>query len=468
METVVILGGGPCGLSAAWELSKTRKNVVVIEAQSSPGGLCKTIRYNGFNFDLGGHRLISENNDLLNKISVLMGDELLISERVSAIRLNGREFQYPLSAGDILMQTDVRFLSGCLIDYAYQSICQKIRHSPDTSFEDWVINRFGKKLYDTFFKDYTSKLWGIPSDKLSSDWAAERISLLNLWDVVLRLWGSRKNTPRTYTRNFFYPKQGIGQIFEYIAAEIKKSGGNIILNARFKMLLLEGKRVKGVVCNISGKDEVIDCDWIISTIPITDLLCNLDMGGECLDVSEAVRSLRYRSLRFLNILLDKPEIGKNTWTYIPDGKYIMTRIQEPRKRSPHNAPSGKTSLILEIPCFYNDEIWNMPDALLFKRCIDDLLKLGIDVKGEVIDYFYTREKHAYPIYQLDYKLHLKKLLSSLDGITNIHISGRNGLFRYIFMDRAMEMGLEAAMVIQGKRSKLQNVENIHKSERFTE
>ena len=134
METVVILGGGPCGLSAAWELSKTRKNVVVIEAQSSPGGLCKTIRYNGFNFDLGGHRLISENNDLLNKISVLMGDELLISERVSAIRLNGREFQYPLSAGDILRQTDVRFLSGCLIDYAYQSICQKIRHSPDTSF----------------------------------------------------------------------------------------------------------------------------------------------------------------------------------------------------------------------------------------------------------------------------------------------------------------------------------------------
>ena len=222
METVVILGGGPCGLSAAWELSKNRKNVVVIEAQSSPGGLWKTMRYNGFNFDLGGHRLISKNDELLNKVSELMGDELLVSERVSAIRLNGREFQYPLSAGDILRQADVRFLSGCLIDYAYQSIYQKIRRSPDTSFEDWVINRFGKKLYNTFFKDYTSKLWGIPPDKLSSDWAAERISLLNLWDVVLRLCGLGKDTPRTYTRNFFYPKQGIGQIFEYIAVEIKK------------------------------------------------------------------------------------------------------------------------------------------------------------------------------------------------------------------------------------------------------
>jgi len=451
METVVILGGGPCGLSAAWELSKNGNNVVIIEAQSSPGGLCKTVRYNGFNFDLGGHRLISENNELLNKISGLMGEEMLVSERISAIRLNGREFQYPLSAGDILRQTDVRFLSWCLMDYAYQSIYKRIRHSPDTSFEDWVINRFGRKLYDTFFKEYTRKLWGIPPDKLSSDWAAERISLLSLWDVVLRLCGSRKNTPRTYTRNFFYPKQGIGQIFEYIAAEIKRSGGNIILNARFKRLLLEGERVKGIVYDIAGRDEVIDCDWVISTIPITDLLCNLDMGRECLDVSEAVRSLRYRSLRFLNILINKPEIGKNTWTYIPDGKYIMTRIQEPRKRSPHNAPDGKTSLILEIPCFYNDKVWIMPDDLLFKRGIDDLLKLGIDVKGEVIDYFYTREKHAYPIYQLDYKLHLKKLSSWADGIENILISGRNGLFRYIFMDRAMELGFEAAKIVQNSK-----------------
>ncbi|MBS1259675.1 MAG: hypothetical protein MAG551_02750 [Candidatus Scalindua arabica] len=451
METVVILGGGPCGLSAAWELSGTGKNVVIIEAHSSLGGLCKTVRYKGFNFDLGGHRLISENKELLGKISELMGDELLVSERISTIRLNGSEFQYPLSAGDIMRQTDIRFLSRCLIDYAYQSIYKRIKHSSDTSFEEWVINRFGQKLYNTFFRDYTRKLWGIPPCKLSSDWAAERISLLNLWDVILRLCGSEKNTPRTYTRNFFYPKQGIGQIFEYIAEEIKENGGSIILNARFKKLLLEGDRVKGVIYDINGKDEVIDCDWVISTIPITDFLCDLDGGGDCQDVSEAVRSLRYRSLRFLNILIDKPEIGKNTWTYIPDRKYIMTRIQEPGKRSPYNAPDGKTSLILEIPCSYNDEVWNMPDDLLFKRCINDLLKLGIDIKDNVIDYFYTREKHAYPIYQLDYKYHLKVLASFLDSKENILASGRNGLFRYIFMDRAMELGIEAAMIVEGKK-----------------
>ena len=451
MKTVVILGGGPCGLSAAWELSGTGKNIVVIEAQSSLGGLCKTIRYKGFNFDLGGHRFISKNDELINKIKVLMGDELLVSERVSAIRLNGREFQYPLSAGDILKQTDIRFLSGCLVDYAYQSIYKKIRHSPDTSFEDWVINRFGKKLYNTFFKDYTRKLWGIPPDKLSSDWAAERISLLSLWDVVLRLCGLGKNTPRTYTRNFFYPKQGIGQIFEFIAEEIKANGGSIILNARFKRLLLEGNSVKGIIYDINGRDEVIDCDWVISTIPITDLFCNLDRRGEWQDAREAVRSLRYRSLRFLNILIDKPEIGKNTWTYIPDGKYIMTRIQEPGKRSPHNAPDGKSSLILEIPCFYNDKVWEMPDDLLFKKCINELLELGIDVKNEVIDYFYTREKHAYPVYQLDYKHHLKKLISFLGSKENIISSGRNGLFKYIFMDRAMELGFEAAKIVQNSK-----------------
>ena len=450
METIVILGGGPCGLSAAWELSNTGKNVVVIEAQSTIGGLCKTVSYKGFNFDLGGHRFISKNDVLLNKIKVLMGDELLVSERVSAIRLNGREFQYPLSAGDILRQTDVRFLSRCLVDYVYQSIYKKLRYSPDTSFEDWVINRFGYTLYTTFFKGYTQKLWGIPSNTLSSDWAAERISLLNLFDIVLRLCGMKNNTPRTYTKAFFYPKQGIGQIFDYIAEEIKKDGVSIMLNSRFKRLLLDGGNIRGVVCDINGKDEVINCEQVISTIPITDLLLASEMGEEYQDMRVVVGLLKYRSLRFLNILIDKPEIGRNTWTYIPDEQYIMTRIQEPKKRSPHNAPAGKTSLILEIPCSYNDEVWNMPDDMLFKRGINDLSKLGIDIKDKVIDYFYTRERHAYPIYQLDYKLHLNKVTSWINSIENLHICGRNGLFRYIFMDRAMEMGIETARLIQRK------------------
>ncbi len=452
METIVILGGGPCGLSAAWELSNTGKTVVIIEAQSTWGGLCKTVRYKGFNFDLGGHRFISENDVLLNRIKALMGDELLVSERVSAIRLNGREFQYPLSAGDIIKQTDVGFLARCLVDYVYQSIYKKLKYSPDTSFEDWVINRFGHTLYNTFFKDYTQKLWGIPSNKLSSDWAAERISLLNLWDVVLRLCGLKSNTPRTYTSEFFYPKQGIGQIFDYIAEEIKRDGVSIMLNARFKRLLLEGGNIRGVVYDTNGKEEVINCEWVISTIPVTDLLPASEMRGKFQDVSTSVRSLKYRSLRFLNILIEKPEIGKNTWTYIPDEQYIMTRIQEPKKRSPHNAPVGNTSLILEIPCYFNDEVWNMPDDMLFRRGIDDLTKLGIDIKDRVIDYFYTRERHAYPIYQLDYKQHLNNILSWVNSIENLHISGRNGLFRYVFMDRAMEMGFEAAVIVGGENN----------------
>ncbi len=467
METVVILGGGPCGLSAAWELSRVGKNVVIIEAHPSVGGLCKTTRYKGFNFDLGGHRFISKNDELKNKVKILMGDDLLISERFSAIRLNGREFQYPLSTGDILKQTDILFITRCLVDYVYQTLYKKLRDSPDTSFEEWVINRFGKKLYVTFFKDYTRKLWGIPSNRLSSDWAAERISLLNLWDVVLRLCGMGKEAPRTYTKKYFYPKQGIGQIFEFIAREIEKKRGSIILNARFKRLLLERDRVTGVIYELNGKDEVVNCDWVISTIPVTDLLYKSGGGGEYQDLSTAAGSLRYRSLRFLNILIDKPEIGRNTWTYIPDGKYIMTRIQEPNKRSPHSAPAGKTSLMLEIPCSYNDEVWNMPDDLLFNRCIDDLFKLGINIKEKVIDYFYTAERHAYPVYHLDYKHHLNILLSWIGSIENIHTCGRNGLFKYIFMDRAMEMGFEAAMIIHSKKTKLKNVKNILKSERIT-
>ena len=154
----------------------------------------------------------------------------------------------------------------------------------------------------------------------------------------------KTNTPRTYTKAFFYPKQGIGQIFDYIAEEIKKAGVSIMLNTRFKRLLLDGSNIRGVVCDTNGKDQVINCEHVISTIPITDLLLAPEMGEELNDLSVAVEFLKYRSLRFLNILVDKPEIGRNTWTYIPDEQYIMTRIQEPKKRSPHNVPGWQNIL----------------------------------------------------------------------------------------------------------------------------
>ncbi|MDR4499274.1 MAG: FAD-dependent oxidoreductase [Candidatus Scalindua sp.] len=276
MGKVVVLGGGACGLSAAWELYRNGMNVVVIEAEHLLGGLCKTVNYKGFNFALGGHRFISKNSGLLHKISSIMGNELLVSERVSAIRLNGKDFKYPLSAGDILQQTSVSFAARCFMDYVFQSMYMKVKQSSDCSLEDWVIHRFGKTLYNNFFRDYTNKLWGISSDNISSD------------------------------------------------------------------------------------------------------------------------------------------------------------------------------LILEIPCFYNDEIWEMADNQLYSKCIEDLLELGIDIESRIIDYFFTSAKHAYPIYQLDYRIHLDKLVSCIGGLKNVSICGRNGLFKYIFMDEAMEMGFAAAMVV-GKK-----------------
>ena len=451
MGKVVVLGGGACGLSAAWELSRNGMNVVVIEAEHLLGGLCKTVNYKGFNFDLGGHRLISKNSGLLHKISSIMGNELLVSERVSAIRLNGKDFKYPLSASDILQQTSVSFAARCFMDYVFQSMYMKVKQSSDCSLEDWIIHRFGKTLYNNFFRDYTNKLWGISSDNISSDWAAERISLLDLWDVALRLFGLKKSTPRTYTKNFFYPKSGIGQIFKCIAEEIKKNHGTIILNAIFKRFHIAGDHVTGIIYTINGREEMVLCDWVISTIPITDLFHSISQMQNK-DFGESLKALRYRSLRFLNILIDKPDIGNNTWIYVPEAKYIMTRIQEPKRRSPHNAPDGKTSLILEIPCFYNDEIWEMADNQLYSKCIEDLLKLGIDIKSQVIDYFFTSAKHAYPIYQLDYRIHLDKLVSCIGRLKNVSICGRNGLFKYIFMDEAMEMGFAAAMVVGKKRT----------------
>ncbi|MBI2560596.1 MAG: FAD-dependent oxidoreductase, partial [Planctomycetes bacterium] len=176
-KIIVILGGGPCGISAAWELAEKGFEVVVVEKESEVGGLCRTTDYKGFHFDLGGHRFISKNQELIEKILALMGNELLIAHRKSVIKSADKEFDYPLSLNNIIKNMPVATILRCLTDYLKSSIVGRIFTQSDASFEQWVVNRYGQKLYELFFKFYTEKLWGVPPSEISSDWAAERISL---------------------------------------------------------------------------------------------------------------------------------------------------------------------------------------------------------------------------------------------------------------------------------------------------
>ena len=447
-------------MSAAWVLAEKGFKVIVVEKESEVGGLCRTTHYKGFHFDLGGHRFISKNQELVGKILALMGNELLIAQRKSVIRSAYREFDYPLSINNIIKNVPTGTLVRCLTDYLKSSIIRKVSTPSDFSFEQWVVNRFGQRLYDLFFKSYTEKLWGIPPSELSSDWASERISLLSLWGAIVQsptltlppAWGregrgGKKDSPRTYTKMFYYPRNGIGQIFTSMAEEIKRRGGNVILNATVEKIDTEDNKAKSVSIYKDGKTVVIDCDFVISTIPLIDFVNFLYPSVPESRIVDSVHKLRFRSLRFMNILIDMQDISENTWMYIPDERYIMTRIQEPRRRSPFNAPEGKTSLMLEIPCNFGDGIWNAPERDIYTRCLDDLASMGIHIKEKVIDYFSTWAKNAYPIYSLEYKTHLNNVLDFIGRYENIITCGRQGIFKYMFMDQAMEMGITAAEMV---------------------
>jgi protoporphyrinogen oxidase len=452
MKRIVILGAGPCGLAAAWELIDRDLEVVVIEKEAQVGGLGRTFEYNGFRFDVGGHRFITASNALLQRVCNLMGDELITSTRRSIILLRGEQFQYPLSAGDFLHKLPLWTCMRIVADYLIEVARMKLHPQPDISFEDWVVHRFGGTAYGLFFGPYTEKLWGISPRAISADWAPQRISLLNLWDVARRMLGLQKGTPRTYALKYLYPKHGFGRIFEVMAEELKKAGTTIHLHAELSQIHREKNRVVAVEFLANGRKTTLECDAVISSIPLPDLLKRFNPEMP-LDVLASTDALRFRALRCLNILLNREDVSANTWMYVAEPKYVMNRIQEPKRRSPFNAPEGKTSLMLEITCNYGDRIWEASDHEIYERVARDLNELGFDIQSQVIDYFSTRAQHAYPVYTLDYRHHRGHLINALRPMENLITSGRQGNFRYVFSDTAMEMGIHAARCLLGKASK---------------
>ncbi|MEE8431889.1 MAG: UDP-galactopyranose mutase, partial [Candidatus Desulfatibia sp.] len=316
--------------------------------------------------------------------------------------------------------------------------------APEGSFERWVDDKFGRPLNDYFFKPYTEKLWGIPASRLSDDWAAQRISLLNVKDALLKSLPFAGKTPRTYAKTYYYPKGGIGAIFETMASDIKRLGGTILTGMEPVGLETEGNRVSRIIIGKNGKGHSsIASDKLLSTIPL-DSVANLVEPGISAQIS-------FRSLRFLNIMLDSKEFSENTWMYVPEPEFIMSRIQEPKRRSPFSAPEGKTSVMLEIPCEYGDDVWSMSDDGLLETVLANLKALGFDIEREVKGCFSTRARHAYPRYEMGYLEKVKRLRKTVERFINLSTLGRQGLFRYIFMDTAMIMGREWATNILGKR-----------------
>ncbi|MCB9476062.1 MAG: FAD-dependent oxidoreductase [Deltaproteobacteria bacterium] len=425
----VILGGGVAGLTCADALAHRGHEVTVLEALPEVGGLARNIDVDGFLFDIGGHRFFTDKPYIIEWLETLMGDELLTVERKSRILLGGKFHHYPLKPVNALFGMGLARSFAIILGYLKTALFE--RGGRQDNFEEWVVARFGRPLYDIYFGPYTAKAWGVEPTRISADWAAQRIQLLSLTDAVRKaLMNFGPNSPRTYASRFWYPKRGIGRIPVKLAERVRERGGRILLQSPAVKL----ERENGIYRVTTSQGETIEAERIISTIPVP-ILCRL-LGDEGMN-----GALEYRCLRCVFLKIDRPRVTDDTWVYIPERDVIFGRIHEPKNWSSQMVPDGRTSLCLEIFCGEGDEIWDLPGEELYRRCALDLERLGFIKADEVVDGSDLKVKNAYPVFLVGYRDVLDATFRRLSEYDGIHLVGRTGAFTYTNMDQVIHDAL---------------------------
>jgi protoporphyrinogen oxidase len=447
-----ILGGGPGGLTAGYTLAEKDEKVVVIEKDSKVGGLSKTVDFKGYKFDLGGHRYWSKSDLINNFVKKLMGDELIFVNRISRIYFNGKYFNYPLKPLNAMFGMGIFKSISIFLDYLLVKLSDKFNKRKEENFEDWIVNRFGKTMFDLYFRDYTEKVWGIKCNEISAEWASQRIKGMSLTEAVKNAIFKKKDGPKTLVDQFMYPKLGIGRISDRMAEEIAKNN-DLILNSEVVSIKHDNKDI--LSAKISDGTE-IEADQFISSIPITQLvgILNPDVPKEVID---AAGRLTYRGIVLVNLLTTKEEMTNDTWMYIQDKDIPFGRMQQPKNWSKYLVKDNKCSLILEYFSTKGDEIWNKTDKDLIDYTIKYLEKIKFIKAEEITDGFVIKISKAYPVYTLNYKEDLKILMDYLKRFKNLQLVGRYGTFKYNNMDHSLEMGIKAAENIMGANHNLEEI-----------
>ena len=446
---VVIMGGGPAGLTAAYSLVQKGYEVILLEQEMQVGGQSKTIHYNGYQFDLGGHRFLSAYDDVLSLVKNLLGEELGTVPRKSSILFDGQLIRYPLKLEDVLRKMKLSVSARAVIDYCWEKLKNMIKEGPEESFEGWTRKRFGKTLYDIYFGMYTEKVWGVSPKTISADWARKRITSVNLMEVMKSLIGLKKQQGVFECSEFYYPSQGIGRIYEKLAESVIAMGGTIHLGSKVSEITLgQGGKIASVGYERSGDHCETSGDWVVSTIPLPEFISAI-RPAPSEKIQQIARSLPNRCLRFVALLVDRSQITDNLWIHVPEKHIRFFRIQEFRNWSQKMAPEGKTLLLCEFACNKEDSLWNMEEERLKEICIQDLEKLGMINRAEVLEYRVEALEYGYPLYSLDYKEKLEILYDYLLSIPNIVAHGRQGLYRYDTMDHAMKTGMIASAIVAG-------------------
>jgi protoporphyrinogen oxidase len=456
---VVILGAGPAGLTAAYLLSKQGIPVEVLEADPVyVGGISRTVQYKGFHFDVGGHRFFSKSKEVEDFWTAILGDDLLNRPRCSRIFYNGKLFAYPLKAFDALSKLGVAESMLCMLSYLGARIHPQ---KNEKSFEDWVSNRFGKRLFRIFFKTYTEKVWGMSCKEISADWAAQRIKGLSLATAIKnallppRAPKDRTAVVKTLIDTFRYPRRGPGMMWERCAGEVARMGGQVRLGRTVCGCRYDPDSAEWTVTtvNAAGGRETFQGEHVISSIPIRELGSFLEPRMPE-DALTAARSLRYRDFLTIGLILKDRNLFPDNWIYIHDPRVKVGRIQNYKSWSPEMVPDATFCCYgLEYFCFEGDGLWTMPDEGLLELAKSELAKIGLARPEDVEDGCVIRQRKAYPVYDDHYAAHVETVRRTLqEHYPNLHLVGRNGMHKYNNQDHAMMTAmLTARNIVAGNQ-----------------
>lgn len=512
-KTAIIIGAGPAGLTAAYQLLKeTDIKPIILEESEYIGGISRTARYNGNRMDIGGHRFFSKNqqvNDIWKELMPIQGapskdDKLLgiekplkengpdpekvdkvmlIRNRVSRIFYLRNFFDYPIS---IKPATFINMGLLRTIKVGFGFIGSSIKKREEKSLEDFYINRFGRPLYEMFFEDYTEKLWGVHPSNISPEWGAQRVKELSLSKAIIEMFAkafnkNHKTNQTSLIEQFVYPKKGPGQLWETMAEEIVKSGGEIHYNSKVVQIHSKnGNLEELIVKNKDGEEEPYKGDFVFSTMPIKDLIVAM---GEVVpvDVNKIAVNLPYRDFITVGLLLNKLKIKNKTkiqtvgnvvpdcWIYIQERDVRIGRLQVFNNWSPYMVNDNENTVWvgLEYFCSEGDTMWNMDSKDFIDFAIGELSKIDIINKDDVLDATHIRVKKAYPAYFGTYS-QFDKVREFLDGYENLFCLGRNGQHRYNNMDHSMLTAIEAVNQIKNNKTDKSVVWNVNTEEEYHE
>lgn len=447
----IIVGAGPAGLTAAYELSKAGQPVLVLESDPEyVGGISRTVNYHGYRFDIGGHRFFSKSHEVEDLWTEILGSDMLQRPRSSKIYYRGQFYSYPLKPFDALSKLGIIESALCVLSFLYARINPT---SNPKSFEDWVVNQFGRRLFRIFFKTYTEKVWGMSCKEISADWAAQRIKGLSLATAIKnavlpkRQPKDRGQVVKTLIDTFRYPRLGPGMMWETCARKVRDMGGEILLGRTVIGCRFHPETTSWTVTarTADGRVEEYQGEHVISSMPVRQLVAQIEPRLPE-DALRSANSLRYRDFVTVGVILRERNRFGDNWIYIHDPKVKVGRVQNYKSWSPEMVPAEKYCCYgLEYFCFEGDGLWTMPDEELLALARKELKQIGLAVGADVVDGCVIRQPKAYPVYDDDYKSHVEVVRRAIEThCLNLHLVGRNGMHKYNNQDHAMMTAMLAA------------------------